>query len=107
MGSVVSLDTTVFAYYFFWRAWLVARRRANGSLIIDLHRKAMSAGTFMTFTILFQRPFQSIVIAFRKVLLLAAPAVPASWGWVQWVMEGVAVTLLDHNVVLSLTTVAL
>jgi len=102
--SAVSLETTVWAYYCFWRAWRVARCRANGAASIKLHNKLMACGIFFTMTILYQRPLQFCVIGLRHLLLLLAASLDETLVWTRWAMEGLALTVLDHNVGLSVTT---
>jgi len=105
--AIISMDTTVYAYYYFWRAWLVARRRANGSASLVLHGKAMSAGIYFTMIILWQRPCQAVLIAVRGILLAAAEAMPAAWAWPRWGLETVTLAVLDHNMNLAVTTVVI
>eukprot|EP00419_Tripos_fusus_P052857 CAMPEP_0172808940 /NCGR_PEP_ID=MMETSP1075-20121228/7968_1 /TAXON_ID=2916 /ORGANISM="Ceratium fusus, Strain PA161109" /LENGTH=327 /DNA_ID=CAMNT_0013648133 /DNA_START=51 /DNA_END=1031 /DNA_ORIENTATION=+ len=102
--SAVSLETTVWAYYCFWRAWQVARIRANGAASISLHNKLMACGIFFTMTILYQRPLQLIVIGLRRLLLLLVASLDETLTWTRWAIEKLALTVLDHNVGLSTTT---
>lgn len=93
----VSLDTAFYAYYLYWRGMWIARYKVNGAASIQLHKKCMELGTAMTMTILAQRPLQFGVICFRGVLLVLAQPLPS---FVSWLIASV----LDHNVILSLTT---
>jgi len=102
--SVVSLDTTMFANYFFWRAWLVARRRSAGSSSLALHGKAMGVGVFFTMTIIFQRPLQFLGILVRQTMLNVAWNLPPWCSWIRWIADALASSVLDHHVILSLTT---
>mmetsp|Transcript_57853 Transcript_57853/g.102791 ORF Transcript_57853/g.102791 Transcript_57853/m.102791 type:complete len:364 (-) Transcript_57853:21-1112(-) len=99
--AIISLDTTLFAYYYFWRAWLLIRRRKGQEA---LHGQAMMAGLCFTMTILVQRPLQFLVIATRKILLLAAWASPDDWLWTKRNAEGIALNILDHHIGLAVTT---
>merc|ERR1711884_342092 len=64
----------------------------------------MAAGTGFTMTILFQRPVQFAMIVVRRFLLSAADALPVSYVYLQWSMETIALTVLYHNVCLSVST---
>jgi len=97
MFAVVSLDTTVFATYYFWRGWLVAVRRKRGLDSMALHGRAMRLGLTFTMLILWQRPVQFLVIVLRKMLLAATLLVYPSWA--QDLESG-----LSHHAILSLTT---
>merc|ERR1712107_41147 len=102
--SVISLDTTLWAYVSFWCGWRLARRRSLGARSFVLHSQAMAAGCGFTMTILFQRPVQFIMIVVRKCLLTGVEFLPPSNVWLRWGMEGFAHGFLDHNVCLSLST---
>merc|ERR1711862_142364 len=105
MGSVISLDTTLWAYFSFWTGWRLVRRRALGKRTFQLHSQAMAAGCGFTMTILFQRPVQFIMIVVRRALLTAA-ALPMlePHPSIQWGLNGFALNVLDHNICLSLST---
>mmetsp|Transcript_40031 Transcript_40031/g.92890 ORF Transcript_40031/g.92890 Transcript_40031/m.92890 type:complete len:384 (+) Transcript_40031:46-1197(+) len=104
--ALMGMDTTLFAYYYMWRALVIIRCRELGEDRLDVHGRAMRVGIGFTMLILFQRPMQFMVMAFRKtVVLLAAllPPLPASWGLLQAVLGGMGL-VLDHHVILSATT---
>eukprot|EP00930_Biecheleria_cincta_P039566 TRINITY_DN27192_c0_g1_i1.p1 TRINITY_DN27192_c0_g1~~TRINITY_DN27192_c0_g1_i1.p1 ORF type:complete len:357 (-),score=32.01 TRINITY_DN27192_c0_g1_i1:27-1097(-) len=102
--ALVSMDTTLFAYYYFWRGLLVAYRRERGADSLALHGQAMQAALAWTMTILIQRPIQLCVIILRKSLLLLSAALPATWIGTSRTAESVALNVLDHHVGLSVTT---
>lgn len=102
---MVSLDTTVFASYYLWRGWLVAYRRKRGADSLALHGKAIRAGLLCTMTIINQRAAQFVVIAMRKIFLTLLIALPATWPFVHSIGNAISAIILDHNVILSLTTV--
>jgi len=100
--SFISLDTTLYASYFLWRGWLVALRRKRGADSLTLHGKAMRIGVVISMSILWQRPVQLAVICVRKLLLLMVPYLPHA---VASTVFGIATHVLDHHVILSVTTV--
>jgi len=101
---MVSLETTIMAYYFFLRAFLIARRRERGEASLVLHGQAMTLGILLTMTILAQRPIQFVLIGLRMLLLLIGSALPNSWSSMKSITEGVAIHILDHHRCLSQTT---
>lgn len=103
--AVMSMDVTLFAYYFFWRALLVIRRKAHGHESVALHGQAMTAGFIWTMTILIQRPLQLVAIIFRYFLVSIASLLPQSA--LRDTLEFLSFAVLDHHVVLSLTTAVL
>jgi len=104
--AMVSLDTTLLAYYYMWRAFVVVKRRARGKDSVALHGQAMQAGMGLTMSILVQRPLQFLVIVLRKLLLLFAWSLPVFFSWTKGGIEGFALYVLDHHVGLSVTTAA-
>uniref|UniRef100_A0A7S1WRA7 Uncharacterized protein n=1 Tax=Alexandrium catenella TaxID=2925 RepID=A0A7S1WRA7_ALECA len=117
MFALTGIDTTVFAYYYFWRALVVVRYRTNGEDSRDLHGRAMRTGSKFTMLILWQRSVQFLVIALRWLILslLRVLSLPTLWagavaaGWIpaflRVLVEGVVALPFDHNVILSYTTV--
>merc|ERR1712129_204394 len=103
--AVASTDTALWAYYFFIRGLLIARRRKHGKQSFVLHSHAMTLGILFTMTILFQRPFQFGVICFRWLLEAIVPTLPV--GPARETVYWLATSLLDHNIVLSITTLVL
>jgi len=95
--SIISLETTLYASYFLWRGWLVALRKKRGADSLALHGKAMRVGIILSMSILWQRPVQFAVICVRKVLLVMLP-------YVSDAVADVTANVLDHHVILSLTT---
>jgi len=98
--SVLGMDTTVLAYYFFWRALQLARTRPSGDAL-QLHGTAMHLGLALTMLIVFQRPLQVLVICFRQLCL---------WVLAPWAGEGSLIDVwsksyFGHNAILSWTTV--
>ncbi|CAE8728480.1 unnamed protein product, partial [Polarella glacialis] len=99
LASIVYLDTTLNASWYFWAGWSVGRKRLRGSDSLKLHGKAMLTGLMFTMVIIQQRPTQFVVIWLRKWLLLMVGIIlPVSWT------EGVA-SFFDHHLILSITTV--
>lgn len=100
--TVTGLDTTLLAYYYFWRAWQIARHRARKSESLKLHGLAMRVGLIFTLLITYQRSFQLAVLALRHANLLLA-----SWldiNIIHAYVDFLNRTVLDHHAVLSWTT---
>ena len=93
--AVAGMDTTVFAYYYFWRAYLVVRRRARGKESLALHGQAMRMGLTFTMLIIVQRPLQLFMISCRGLLVASSAALPA-FGPLGWLAEGLTSTVLGR-----------
>mmetsp|Transcript_96358 Transcript_96358/g.223431 ORF Transcript_96358/g.223431 Transcript_96358/m.223431 type:complete len:270 (-) Transcript_96358:64-873(-) len=114
--ALMGLDTTLCAYYYFWRAFVIVRLKDLGDARLDLHSRAMRVGLGFTMLILIQRPMQLVFIGIRKVLLslasvMPASPVPPSWEvlhsfvWTTSMFVGsVGSVCLDQHVILSATT---
>lgn len=105
LAAMVTLDTTLFASYYFWRAWVVARRRLRGAESLALHGRAMRVGLLFTMIQLTQRPLQLVLILVRCSLLVAASLMPLSWLTMRWMLEEFVARCLDHHVVLAFTLI--
>lgn len=57
LGSIILMDVTFLSYYFFYRAWCVARARLNGGHSLVLHGRLMGLGILTTMSLLGQRCF--------------------------------------------------
>merc|ERR1711948_30423 len=51
------------------------------------------------------RPFQLLLIGVKHLLRFIAGSIPATWVTCIWILDSVTVGVLDHNVILALTTV--
>ena len=51
LASVVLCDVTLLSYYFFWRAWRVARERRQGDHSLALHGNLMGMGIVTTWPV--------------------------------------------------------
>ncbi|CAE8599111.1 unnamed protein product [Polarella glacialis] len=101
--AVVGMDSTSWASYYMMRGLIVIRRRARGSASIDLHSRLMRMGLTLTMLILFQRPLQFIGICIRFFLQLLSYVFPTD-SWLARGLQGFVHHALDHNVILSVTT---
>lgn len=81
LGSLTLLDVTALSYYFFWRAWRVARARAQGVRSLQLHGNLMGFGVIGTMNQLPQRFFMAVMLLARaaaRTALLWLGARPAA-----------------------------
>eukprot|EP00441_Pelagodinium_beii_P000594 CAMPEP_0197684058 /NCGR_PEP_ID=MMETSP1338-20131121/98908_1 /TAXON_ID=43686 ORGANISM="Pelagodinium beii, Strain RCC1491" /NCGR_SAMPLE_ID=MMETSP1338 /ASSEMBLY_ACC=CAM_ASM_000754 /LENGTH=181 /DNA_ID=CAMNT_0043265719 /DNA_START=452 /DNA_END=997 /DNA_ORIENTATION=- len=100
--ACILIDNTIWPYYYFWRAFLIIKRKAAGEESIKLHGQVMAAGFGMTTTLLLQRPLQMLVIAIRWLILSLASVLPS---FLQDVLEVIGYRILDHHIILSATTI--
>lgn len=66
LSAMVLCDVTLLSYYFFWRAWRVARERVRGAKSLQLHGNLMGMGMLGTMSQLPQRLFMLIILFIRK-----------------------------------------
>ena len=78
LGSIVLLDVTFLSYYFFFRAWRVAREQLSGAHSLMLHGRLMSLGLLTTMSLLGQRMFVFAAVAARTAALLLLRRMPAA-----------------------------
>ena len=78
LGSIILLDVTFLSYYFFFRAWRVARERLSGAHSLMLHGRLMSLGLLTTMSLLGQRMFVFTAVAARTAAVLLLRRMPHS-----------------------------
>jgi hypothetical protein len=86
VASMSLLDVTFLSYYFFYRAWRVARERdrtpgsAKGARSLQMHGNLMGFGTLATMNQLPQRVFMLLLMAIRELAYLLLRHVIGSPG---------------------------
>ena len=81
---------TALSYYFFYRAWRVARRRVQGAKSLALHGNLMGLGLVGTASQIPQRMIMAFLIAARGSLLagMGLVGLSASSAWVRhWITD--------------------
>ena len=66
LSAMILCDVTLLSYYFFWRAWRVARERVRGARSLQLHGNLMGMGMLGTMSQLPQRIFMLLILLSRK-----------------------------------------
>ena len=99
-ASVVLLDVTFLTYYFFWRAWRVARERRQGQCSLALHGNLMALGLMGSMSQLPQRGIQLAMILVRALVLACL-----RWMGLPHAAEQVA-QVLSHQLLLGQSMLA-